>query len=717
MSAPDTLESNRWYRIADLKLRLQPGTRVQRQVLRSENWFIFSHPASRRRFRANEKAYALIGRFDGRHTLDELWRILQAKLGDAAPTQDEVIAVLTQFLGSGLVQHDSLPDWPKLLQHRRERRRRERAANLNPFAFRMRLLDPMPLLERLPRLDRVMFHPPLILAWILLCGWASLHAALDWYTVHAYAEQHLFNRRGLLLAWLVFPFMKTVHELAHAFAVRHWGGEVRELGIGFFLLTPAPYVDASAATAFPNKWQRIAVSAAGMLAEAGLAALAFLIWAAAEDGVVRETAFIVMAIGGASTFAFNANPLWRYDGYYILCDLIAVPDLGNRSLRWWRHLLQVCMQGGSGDPVRLARGTERIWLILYAPASWLARLLMTGAIVHWVAARSPALGLLALAWLGWQFFAMPAWHILAIIAAPAASGARRQTAMFGAVIAGALLAALFCLLPVPANTFADGVVWLPERANIRSAADARVKTIVAHDGEQVRQGQTLLETVSPVLESERARLRAQILAAETEQVSGWQRLPQKGKDALEKIERLKRDLAVLDRQHASLVLRAETDGRFVLADKASLLDRDLVQGVLVAHVLAGDGGTVRVLVAQDDIGRIREGVRSITARLAEGGPGMAGRIVRIAPAATAELPSLALGDKGGGKLATDPGDLHGRTALQPAFIVDVLLPAYRGGRAGARAVVRFEHEAEPLARLTARRVRQLFLKTFSTEAP
>ena len=116
------------------------------------------------------------------------------------------------------------------------------------------------------------------------------------------------------------------------------GGEVHEMGIMLLVLAPIPYVDASAAGAFRNKWRRALVGAAGMLVELFLAAIAMAAWVMVEPGLVRSVAFNVLFVAGASTLLFNGNPLLRYDGYYVLADLIEIANLGNRSNQYWQWL-------------------------------------------------------------------------------------------------------------------------------------------------------------------------------------------------------------------------------------------------------------------------------------------------------------------------------------------------------------------------------------------
>ena len=150
----------------------------------------------------------------------------------------------------------------------------------------------------------------------------------------------MLTPKYLLMMWLFYPVIKSFHELGHGLAVKAWGGEVRETGVSILMLMPVPFVDASAASAFPEKHRRAAVGAAGMMVELFFAALATFVWLNVEDGFVRDIAFVLMVIGGVSTVLFNGNPLLRFDGYYVLSDLLDVPNLGPRSNAYVAYLAQ-----------------------------------------------------------------------------------------------------------------------------------------------------------------------------------------------------------------------------------------------------------------------------------------------------------------------------------------------------------------------------------------
>ena len=105
-----SLFSPLWYRISALHPQMRPDIRVRRQQYRDQCWHLLTGTASGRMYRINDKAYQFVGRCDGRHSVHEIWEVLLAELGDDAPTQDEVIAVLNQLDLQGLLTYEVVPD-------------------------------------------------------------------------------------------------------------------------------------------------------------------------------------------------------------------------------------------------------------------------------------------------------------------------------------------------------------------------------------------------------------------------------------------------------------------------------------------------------------------------------------------------------------------------------------------------------------------------------
>ena len=733
MSNPATTHgptfSNQWYRVAELHPRLHAHVRMLRHRYRGEIWHVLDDPLSGRQHRINPVAWALVARLDGRQSLQQIWDTVVAEHGSQAPTQPEVMALLGQLHEHALIGSEGRPDLVGLFEQQQRRRRRENLARRNPLAFRVPLANPAPWLARCGGLARLLFNPTAAALWCAFVFLALVLAGTQAGPLQAYAARHLGSPQQLLLLWLAYPVVKAVHEMAHALAVRRWGGEVVEVGVTLMLLLPVPYVDASAASAFRQRRRRIAVSLAGIAAEAALAAFALLLWMAAADGVVREGAFAVMLIGGVSTLLFNGNPLVRMDAYHALADLLESPGLAPRSRAYWLYLGRRWLLGlKQARPPAVARGEKR-WLVGYGAASTLYQWLLALSIVSWLISLHLVLGVLALAWFAVVMLFLPTRKLWRWAQTAAELAPQRGRAL----LAGGLLAALPLLLllavPLPAYTRAQGVVWLPEHAVARAQADGFVQQVLAHDGAPVLPGAPLLQLADPALDAEEQALQARtrgLLAAQHQAV--FNQSPQ-ALALTEQLAQLQAEAARLQQKRDQLTVRAGTAGALALARAADLPGTWVARGAVMAHVLPPGGGLVRVVVPQDDVARLQSGGAGpptsppaqpfhAEVRLANN-PTQTHRaqLLSQTPAATRELPSALLGDRGQGPFATDPSDPKALRTLEPVFTLDLALDGSAGPAAqqpGLRAWVRFDHGAQPLAWQWLRRVQQLFIGRMAT---
>ena len=248
--------------------------------------------------------------------------------------------MLAQLHSADLLQTEVTPDSAELLERAAKVDRARWLGNiLNPLAVRLRFWHPDRFLERtLPLVNWLVGWRGGVL-WMIVVLPAIVLCAQHWQELSENAADRILAADNILMMALSFLVLKALHELGHGYAVKAFGGIVHEIGIMFLVFAPMPYVDASAASEFRSKWRRALVGAAGMIVEVFIAALALYVWLAVEQGLVRAFAYNVMLVAGISTVLFNGNPLLRYDGYYILSDLLEIPNLAQRATRYWGYLV------------------------------------------------------------------------------------------------------------------------------------------------------------------------------------------------------------------------------------------------------------------------------------------------------------------------------------------------------------------------------------------
>ncbi|MDB5839855.1 MAG: hypothetical protein JWQ23_1807 [Herminiimonas sp.] len=711
MVAVSALFSPYWYRVAHLRPRLRAQVQVQRQKHRDQVWHQLADASSGRRHRLNQEAWRFVGCLDGRLTVGEVWDAIAHSHGDQALTQDEAIRVLEQLSSAELLQCDLPPDIEALFRQKDKRVRRQRWAALNPFSLRVRLFDPTRFLNRFdPLLPRLFSRTALVL-WLMLVIPALLTAARYWPEMKAFGLAHADSPRFLLIAWFAYPLIKALHEAGHALAVRRWGGEVHNVGFTVFVLVPVPYVDASAASGFVQRSRRAVVSAIGIMIELLIAALALYVWANVQPGPVRDAAFVVMLIAGLSTIVFNGNPLLRFDGYFLLCDLIDVPNLDQRSRTWWVTFFQRSLFGADVPALPLAAG-ERKWMVLYAPLAWGFRLSLGIQMMLWGAGKSAVLGLLfAIAFVAFMLIG-PMRVIGRLGMRLLRSGERPRTRLAVAAATAALVLAAG-LLPLPFGTTAQAVVWLPEQAQVRAGTEGVVREVRVRDGDAISAGQILAVLEDPDLLARQAEAGSRLSALRTEQYGALRNSRSQALGMEQAIAHAEAEVARLEERAAQLTIRSDVTGRMVIVRQDDLPGAFLRKGALLGYVMAPGAPMVRAVVPHADAALVRERTRSVSVRLDDNANvAVTALLRRDVPAASLKLPSAALSDRNGGAVVTDPADNEHLRTLEPFFMFDLDLPETQLQRIGGRAWAYFDFGRSPLVSQWTHSLRQLLIQHF-----
>jgi putative peptide zinc metalloprotease protein len=711
----ESLFSPSWYRVAGLKPRLRSHTKIHRHAYRDEVWFVLQDHLSGKFHRFSEGAYQVIGLMNGRRTVDEIWQLAADELGDDSPTQEEMIRLLAQLHTADVLQSEASPDSQELFQrYRRQERANIKQKLWSPLAIRIKLFDPERFLQKTLPFARPIFSTVGLLAWLVTVIAGVVLTAMHWPELTENLSDRVLAPQNLLILWLVYPVVKAFHELGHAFATKVWGGEVHEIGIMFLVFMPVPYVDASSASAFREKYRRVVVGAIGIMVELFLAAIALFVWLNAELSSTRAIAYNVMLIGGVSTLFFNGNPLLRFDGYYVLADLIEIPNLGKRANEYIGYLVQRYVFRSESAKSPATTASERKWFVFYGVAAFAYRMFIATVIILFVAGKFFFVGILLAIWAATTMLAVPLVKSLKfLLTSPKLNEERPRAVM----ITGGFVAVLVLLLgiiPAPYRTMAEGVVWLPEQAAVRAGTSCFLREFVTDPDAVVSTGQELILCEDPLLALREDMLEARL--RELEALYAGQRLDDRVAAGItrEEIEAIEADLADVTERIAALSIRAPIGGRLVLPESKDLKERFVDQGQILGYVVEQVPMKVRVAVRQDDVGLIRDRMGEVRVQLADRlGTSIPAAVLRQVPGGTNVLPSAVLGKSGGGKLDIDPRDPDQRRTFTRVFEYVLELPAdLPRSPAGTRAYVRFGHGSAPLAVQWYRKARQVFLGRF-----
>ncbi len=711
----EALYSTNWYRVAGLRPRLRGHIRIHRHAYRGEIWYVVEDRVAGKYHRFNPASYRVISLMDGRRDMNQVWARLTEQLVEDSPDQEEVIHLLGQLHGSDLIQCDVTPDVAELLERRgKQERKKLMSRYLNPMSLRFPLVDPDRFLTWANRFPHLYKGGWGMLIWLAVVLPALFLVPPQWPGLTENFSEQLLAMDNLLLMAVVFPLLKGLHELGHGLAAKSRGGEVHEMGIMLLVFFPIPYVEASSSSAFVKKTDRMLVGAAGMLTELFVAAVAFYLWLLLEPGLARSLAYNTIILASVTTLLFNANPLLRYDGYYILADWAEIPNLSTRSTQYWKYLAErYLLDVPKSEPPQATPG-ERRWFIGYAPLAFAYRMFVLFGIALFVAQQYFIVGVLLAIWGLVASLGMPWFKIArALLTEPrfASRGGRIRKVLGGTALA---LYLLLFVLPMPYHTHADGILRLPEQAILRAEAGGFVTRALVRPGDPVRPGEAVLESHNPKLTSDLDMQVARLEEARARFDAAWGVNPAEAARLEEEMRREEASVERLREKLANLTLRAEATGRLLLEHPDDLPGRYLKQGEVVGYVVGSYVPVVRVVVGQESVDEVRLATRAVVVKLPQNlAATWPARLLREVPAAGHELPSPALGQGGGGDIVLDPKDEQGTKTLQSLFEFELALEQAAPARyLGSRVHVRFEHPATPLGVRGWRAVRRLFLSQF-----
>ena len=715
--------SESWYRVANLSPRLLEAVKVHRQNFRGRKWHILQNPTNNQFFRLSDAAYEFVAMLNGRRTVSTVWTLCMDKFGDAAPTQGEAINILGQLYTANLLKGDITMDADDLFRRYNQRIRREvKGLLMSVLSIRIPVLDPDGILDRWVGIIGRVFTWYGFLVWMRILG-AGLWSIAGRFDELSSGSSSLLNPENLPLLYIGLLIVKVFHEMGHAFACKHFGketgagGEVHEVGITFLLFTPLPFVDASSAWSLRNKWHRVVVGASGMLVELAVASVAAILWSRTAEGTtIHEIAYNIMFIASVSTLIFNGNPLLRYDAYYILLDILEIPNLYARSRSYIYYLVKRFAWGlvNAHDPSH-TQG-EKVWLAVYAVASMICRVIVLCTIILFVGGKLFVVGLLFGLILLSAWILSPVGKFIRYLLTSRELERVRGRAVLTTALAASIVFVTAGLVRLPDRCRVEGVLEPMEMSVIHAKTSGFVLGFLPSGTETGPTGLPLVETWNPELENQRDGLLAEMRQLELRRQVAQTTEVVEAQIMDEKITALKEQIDRTDQDLISLTLKSPISGTWVSPDIDQMMGAYMERGQRIGVVANLNDLRIRAVAGQEVAAQlIKEAKQEVKIRI-KGRPDieLLGRIETIFPAGHEQLPSAALGYAAGGSTQIDLKDPSGRQAVDPFFEILVIPSTQkkRTMRPGQVMVLQFDTVPKPLIVQTWRRLLQLFQRRF-----
>ncbi|MHB8968960.1 MAG: hemolysin D [Pirellulaceae bacterium] len=499
-----------------LALRMRPDLTARRHRYHGQSYWVVKEPIGLNYFRFHEEEYAILCMLDGRISLESIKERFEQEFMPQKITFHD----LQQFVGmlhrSGLVVADAIGQGHQLRKRRDEKKRRELMGKLsNVFAFRWRGIDPEWILNKIYPFTGWFFSRPTVICNVFLACAALLLITVQFDVFRGRLpsfHQFFGNWENWLVMGIVMAGAKVLHEFGHGLSCKHFGGECHEMGFMLLVFTPALYCNVSDSWMLPSKWHRAAIGAAGMYVEMVLASIAtFTWWFTDRATLLNQTCLSLMFICSVSTLLFNGNPLLRFDGYYILMDLIEIPNLRQKSTEILkRFLVQLCL--GIEQPEnpflpqrnRFLFGMYTVaavfyrWIVVFSILLFLNKVLepyglkVIGRLVG-------AMGLFGL-------IVQPLWQLAKFFYMPGRMHKVKRYRVIASLAVVATLVGVFFFVPLPFHLSCNFDVKPRDAATVYAAVDGRLDEVLVEPGQYVQQGDVLARMRNVELELNVAKL-------------------------------------------------------------------------------------------------------------------------------------------------------------------------------------------------------------------
>jgi len=677
-----------------VKLRTRMDLVISEQRYEGRLCHVVKDPVSLKYYRFNQQEYYVFEKLNGTNTLEEIRKDFERRFAPDRLTLEDLEGFARQLVTAGLVQHESPNAARELFEKRRKQRRTKRIATISNILYiKIPVFDPDRLLSRMIRYTRWIFTHTFLWLSVALMLSAGLFVLFHYKTFYDKlpAYQEFFAFRTLLYMWIALGVVKVIHEFGHGLSCKAFGGESHEMGFLFMCFSPALYCNVTDSWTVADKWKRIIISFAGIWVELIIASIAtFVWWYSPHWPFVNNVAMCLMVLCSVSTFVFNANPLMRFDGYYIMADWLEVPNLRERSNRFLSHLVQDKCLGIEVHP-EAYMAPSRKWLFVgYAITSFLYRWFVTISILFFLANwlkpyKLESLSMmLALGALGSMTF----WPLYKLVKGVRQRGRlpdmKRKRVIVSGVILASILGAFF-FLPLPVSRVREiGLVQVTEghRESVFVHETGILKEVLVHDGQLVSRNADLGRFDNPQFQFDLQKYQAEIKAA-AQQITALEArkaamgTADPGRNQLDaELTKARTTLnmnqALRDNQERQIingeVLRAPRAGMVMSAPRKDDLLRTWEKGDTQPFCTIGDLDKLRLLVpvGSTDYWEIRQNMDRVRAENPDAylevsilpkyrsDRELVGRITRLPDTDEKNVP-IALTHRGGGSLATKPG--------------------------------------------------------------
>ena len=660
--------SDSWHIVSDLKVSLLHNVTVQKQYFRGEKWYVIKDAFNNKFFRIKPEAYQFVMRLTTLKSVEEIWEAYLLAYPDVAPTQEEVVTLLSQLHINNLLYFKNNPHNDDIFERHLEQKQKIFQGKLTNFLFiKVPIFDPEVFLRSVQPLTNVIFSLKGFILWLVVVVY-GVKIVIENSSSVVQQAQGILAPGNFIFLYMALFLLKVLHEFGHAMMCKKFGGPVHTIGIMFLVFTPLPYMDASSSWSFRNKWHRTLVGSAGMIIELFIAAIAAVVWANTGEGLIHSMSFNLMVIGSVSSLLFNANPLLKFDAYYMLSDMLEIPNLYQRSKEQVYYFAEKYIFDVEESHAPSNSDKEAFWLVFYAITSAFYRLLVSIAIAVFVADQMLIVGIFVALMSFYVWVIKPSYSFIVYLFSSPNLNKNRYRAVSISSMVFFVLILLIYMIPISHNINAPGIIYAKNFTTVYTPNEGYLETLHKKSGDSVEKGDLVVTMRSHELDLDINLIQGKLketLALELKAQNDIADL----KPLKARIKLLHKKLSWYNQQKKSLMIYAQISGRWVAPQLPSLHKSLLKNRIALGSIVPQEAFKFIAVVSQEkafDLFRERQlkgnvkldGVAQKTIELTN---------IQVIPYEKHQLPSAALGWVGGGDIQVAQDDASGTKSIEAFF--------------------------------------------------
>ena len=484
-----------------VQMKVRADLTFDRMNYQGVEYWVVKEPLGQKYYQFPPHVFYLLRELDGLKTIDQLQDDYHEKYAPKRITRQDLQQLLTRFHQDGLVTSNTPHQGPELLKRGEKSELMERVgAMANILAIRYKGFDPERILDFLMPYTWWIFTKAAAIGTMILASIALLSVLMNWTHFQSMLPgfDAFFDPRQWYLFVIVLCGTKVVHEFGHGLSCKRLGGECHEIGFMLLVLTPCLYCNVSDSWRLPNKWHRAAIGAAGMYVEVILATIATFVWWFVQPGFINDIALRVMLISSISTVLFNGNPLLRFDGYYILSDILEIPNLNQKSTKALTTLLGRNWLGLDIPDDQLMPTNRPYSFAMFTVAAFCYRWFVMFSIIFFLMVMLEPYNLESIG-IGIAIFSMismvgmPCYKLFKYMSVPGRMHEVKKVRFFVVLACVVAVIALILMIPVPHYLRCNAVVMPKQFETIWVNESGILKSCLVKPGDEVEAGQTLAQ--------------------------------------------------------------------------------------------------------------------------------------------------------------------------------------------------------------------------------